>query len=430
VPRNPEPHWRDRFGCYTFTHRRVRHYLRGVAKGDAAAARARARAILAAADAADLAARDRTVEAVCLGFLAWSARANKPRTTDGHARLLSLFCDFAPGGARYGARPARSITATDLGRMRKAWEAKGHAPGYVAQLYKSVLACWNWAARPEPDRVPERWVDPNPLAGMRRPTVRGRADRSATPAEVAALLRHARARINAPFKVATRGRCMACMAARRPGPCRRSHAATTQMLRETLVLVRLIAATGARPGEACGAKWEGWTPHAGRDGATGQWWGLLRLEHKNERWTGKPKLVPVPPPLVRAIERIRARPGHHPESIFAHRRGRGSAGRGAATAGAGEPWTTSALDARVRKWREGAGLPGGLVLYGLRHAYYSRVAPILGAELAGLIGGTSGGVVRKVYLHARPEALIDAARVARDARGKRGEKPPGQAGGG
>lgn len=420
MPRHPEPHWRPKFGCYVYQVDGRRHYLRSIAKGDTAAAWRRVAEIQAGRDAERAGADVFTVDRLCAAYIAWSAANTRPRTADGHARILQRFCDFEHQGTRYGDRPAAEIDATDVGRMRRAWEKAGHARGYVAKIYASVLAAWAWAARPEEDR-PEPLLEKNALAGLRRPSAPGRADRVATRDQLAAFLRAARRDVEAPWPVGTKGRCMACMRDGRPGPCRRNHAATTRMMRDTLVLLRLIGETGCRPGEACGARWEDWRPEADRDRRTGLAWGVLEVDHKNIRHTVRKRKLPVPPPLVRAIERIRAREGRHPAYLFTHRRGRGAAARGDAAAAAGSPWNTTALDARLRKWRAaaiaaGAALDGTFVPYALRHAYYSRTAPVLGAELAGLIGGTSGAVVRQVYLHSSDSALIEGARTARARR--------------
>jgi integrase len=433
MPRISRPFWHEKHRCYRYRFQGHDYYLRGIAHGDMASVRTRVAEIEAAADAKDRSQREPTVERLCAEYLAWSGQANSYRTTIAHEWILRRFCAFEHQGVRYGDRPAAAITATDLGRMDKAWKAAGRAAGYRAQLFKSVLACWNWAARPEPDRVPERLLESNALSGMRRPSVRGKADRYAERSDLAAFLLFSKADVNGPWPLATRGRCMACMAAKRSGPCRRSHAATVQMLRDTLVLLRVIGETGCRPGEACSARWEDWNPEAGRDARTGHRWGVLEVEHKNIRWTGAKRKLVIPPLLVRAIERIRAREGRHPEFIFTHRRGRGASTRGADLASAGEPWNTTSLDARLRGWRKAllakaeaekkaSPLRPDFTPYMLRHGYYSRTAPVLGAELAGLLGGTSGGVVRQKYLHGQESTLVEAARVARASRGKSAPK--------
>jgi integrase len=418
MPRKSEPRWYDQFGCYTFNYRGTRHYLRGIDRDDKLGLYKEVEKIRAAADAAKAAEGTLTVRKLASLYLVALRQAGmKDRTIEGHEEILRKFRDFRHKGVAYGDRPARTIAASDLGRMDRAWREAGHAPGYRAHLYASVLACWNWASRPEPDRNPERLIEENPFAGMRRPSTKGRLARIATRDDLARFLRYARADLNRPWPAGTRGRCMACMRDGRPGPCRRSHAPTLRMLRDTLVLLRLVGETGCRPGEACAALWEDWRPHVGADDR-GHSWGILEVEHKTIRYTGGKRKLVVPPPLVRAIERIRSREGRHETYIFTHRRGRGAEDRGQDSAAAGEPWNTTALDRRLRQWRNAA-IEGGLAIrkdftpYALRHAYYSKVAPVLGAELAGLLGGTSGAVVRKVYLHGRDEDLIRGQSQAR-----------------
>jgi len=429
MPRHPEPRWRDKLGCYVYNFRCRRHYLRGIAKGDGAAVRAAVERIKAEADAAALALREPTARMLGEWFLRWSARHNTYRTTADHDAMIRRFCAF--GSPPYGDRPARTITATDLARMRQEWEKAGYGAAYVQRLYKSVLACWAWAARPEPDRgdgLPEKLLDSNPLAGMRRPRGPARAERYATRKELADLLRAGWREANRPWRTGTRGRCLACTRAGREGPCRRSHAATARMDRDSVLLVRLLRATGARPSELCKATWADWSPHVAQDPETGHWWGLIRLSperHKTGRSTGRPRRIAVPPLLARALERIRARKATigrengDKAAIFTHRRARGSEARGAVDAGAGEPWTVGALGHRFRRWRQGVPpelRSPSLTLYTLRHTWYTDAAPVVGAEAAGQAGGTSGAIVRQVYLAGRDETVIQTARAARARR--------------
>jgi integrase len=190
----------------------------------------------------------------------------------------------------------------------------------------------------------------------------------------------------------------------------------------------MATVTGARPGELCAARWEDWRPNVIRD-ALGHGWSILEVDHKNRRWTdGRKRKIIVPPALTRAIERMRAREGRHPTHLWAHRRGRGAETRGAVSPELGEPWKRHALDQRVRKWREAAIqaaaagdrlaalVPPDVVLYCLRHGYYSRVAPVLGALTAGQLGGTNNAqVVERRYVHSQDAQLLGAAVASRRA---------------
>jgi integrase len=412
-----KPYWHEGDGCYrTVIGGRCR-LLRGIAKGDETGARRKLGELLRLEAEAERHRLDPTVDRLCLAYLAWQQEHGglAKVTLRGHKDHLAKFAEFAHAGTRYGDRRAAAITATDLGRVRAALEREGKGALHV---YKSVLACWNWAARPVPFREPEVILERNPLAGIARPPQGARTDRDASPGELARFLRHAWRDVNLGWPPGTRGRCMACMAARRAGPCQRDHSASTRMLRDAVLMLRLIAETGMRPGEACGARWGGWTPRAYRDEATGQWWGLLTVEHKMRRFTGgKPRKVLVPPLMARAIERIRRREGRHPEFLFAHRRGKATTGT---TAAGGAPWNTTAFGRRLRRWRQGAeGVGKDFVSYSLRHRYFSDVAPTIDAERAAMVGGNSAAVVRRVYLRARTAELGRAA-----AEGRRGRRRP------
>ena len=415
MPRDPKPRW-IKSGRWRFRFQGHDHYAVLGGPSDWAGAARWADQIRQAADQLGRAAMDPEVWQVCDWYLYWSAqRGSAAKTREQYRAILSHWCRLA--GPH---RKARDIQPIDLARAERWFESRGQASSRW-HLVKVVLACWAWAARPEPDRtasdgsrLPDRLLDRNPLEGYRRPKAPKSRRQASERGHVAAVLRAARRELSSNpcrFPGGTRGRCITCTREGKPRVCRRSHDPTRAMLRETLLLVRVLAATGARPGELCGARWADWTPRAGRDEA-GHWWGVLRVKHKNQRHTGELRPIVVPPVLSRAIERMRRREGRHPEWIWTHRRGRGSGHRGSVQAG--EPWTVPALGRRVRAWREKAvGAPEGWSLYWLRHGWYSTHAPRLGAEVAGLLGGTSAGVIRRVYLHGRTEELV---RVASDSR--------------
>ena len=412
MPRASKPTW-IKSGRWRFRFQGHDHYAVLGGASDWAGAARWADQIRQAADQLGRAALDPEVWQVCDWYLYWVAqRGAAAKTREQYRAILSHWCRLV--GPH---RKAREIQPIDLARAERWFESRGQASSRW-HLVKVVLACWAWAARPEPERVasdgsrlPDRLFERNSLAGYRRPPAPKSRRQASERGHVAAVLRAGKLQVATGWRRGTRGRCLTCTRIGKPGGCHRSHDPTRAMLRETLLLIRVLAATGARPGELCGARWADWTPRAGRDDA-GHWWGVLRVRHKNQRHTGELRPIVVLPVLARAIERMRAREGRHPEWIWTHRRGRGSGHRG--TAQAGEPWTVPALGRRVRAWRGLAkGVPEGWSLYWLRHGWYSTHAPRLGAEVAGLLGGTSGRIVRQTYLHHQITDMIRLVGAAR-----------------
>lgn len=146
--------------------------------------------------------------------------------------------------------------------MLRTWEREGKAVHSRSRLVRVVAGCWSWAADDWPDRsdaqgrpLARRLVPLNSMLEVKPPkTPATTIDRAAELSDVAKLLRWACGDIERPRPMGTRGRCMTCMHTRRPGPCRRDHPITTTHLRDLLVLLRLAAAVGCRPGELCGAR--------------------------------------------------------------------------------------------------------------------------------------------------------------------------------
>ncbi|MEW4569343.1 site-specific integrase [Tautonia sp. JC769] len=428
MPVEGRPRWFPSRACWRYRFRGRQYYSKGLGPKDGPAARRWADAIRDQVEHEDQVAGRPTVARLADWFLVDGvARGLTKKTLAGYDEMLRWFCAYDPDGrGAIGGRRADQVGAAELRAMVRGWERSGKAAHSRARLVRVVRACFSWAADDRPDRVdeqgralPRRLIARDDMAQVKAPKTPATAlDRAAELDDVARLLKWARADVERPRPMGTKGRCISCMKARRPGPCRRDHSTTTRMLRDMLVLLRLATAAGCRPGELCAARWEDWNPKAWPDPVSGAWWGVLKVSHKTEGHTGRKREVPVPPALRRAIERIRGRAGRHPEFLFTHRRAKGSTGRGAASAEAGEPWTPNALARRLRSWRDaaveaGVPIPEGFTAYWLRHGFYSRAAPVIGAEAAGMVGGTSGAVVRRVYLKGRMEDLTRATAAAR-----------------
>lgn len=354
-----------------------------------------------------------SVESVAELYLAHCAAAAgrgelAARTYHTHAERLGYFAAWSPAGQdrdRYGLRRAREMRGSDLQRLARAMREAGASPHYIGGVMASAQACWAWAARPEPDRTPERILPDDPFKGAKKPKIPQGQPRYATRGELAALLRFAWRQANR-WTAGTRGRCMACMKAGKPAPCRRGHNPTNELDRACVLLVRLIYHAGCRPGEACRATWADFHPAEGT---------IVLRRHKTSAKTGKPRIVVLPPGLVRALARWRTRAAADPEILFPHRPGRSGA----------RAWGSTALAAKVREsWRgpaiaAGAKLSPDLTLYTLRHTFVTdaRPAGLTHAQVGALVG-TSERMVQQTYQHDLIDALRGDAEAVRKARRK------------
>ena len=96
--------------------------------------------------------------------------------------------------------------------------------------------------------------------------------------------------------------------------------------RVLVLLIRLAAHTGSRPGTLVSAWWSDFDPTAG----------TITLPPDRHK-TGLPLVIYLPPILVHALARERDRPGRHTVSIFTHERGKGGERLGHSLTG-GVPW--------------------------------------------------------------------------------------------
>jgi integrase len=255
----------------------------------------------------------------------------------------------------------------------------------VRRLYREVRACWAWAARPEPERVPVVLLAVNPLAGMRSPAASARVAKYVSHEALQTLVGFAAAR------------------AATLGPLRR------RFELQAALMLGLLVETGCRPKEACSATWASFDAVAG----------VITLQrHKTGKKTGKARLIVVPPPLVPELVTLRDSGHAHPTHLFAHPRSRGETSVGAERE-TGAPWTRPGYTGWFRELVKmarmgGLELPDGITLYWLRHSYLTDAQMVIPGERAANLAGNSKEVAREAYLHAQLAALrADAERVAR-----------------
>lgn len=379
MPRHPEPYWdakkgrwRSDCGPVGANGRRRTVYCAEFGAGKKAEARAWFRAYIERRDeaerAAALAADNPSVRQLCEWFLEHSEQENTPRTYEQHRVILGQFCRTP-----HGDRPMRLFSATDLDGLVRQWQAERRKPSTIRTRIGIIAAAFGWAARPVPGRDPERLLPANPLAGYRKPVLPRTAERYATRAEVAAFLRY----------------------------CWR-HCATTPVKgpidRGAVLLLRVLAHTGARPIEICSATW----------GDLDLRKGVITLERwKNSRKTGERRTIFLHRGILRALRRwgrTLARADAKGAPIFASREG---------------PWNTQAIDRRVAAWRRAA-IAEGMPLYDsgpramnpymLRHSYISD-GLMHGEDIATIakLCGTSVEQIARTYGHILQDHLAEAA---------------------
>lgn len=302
MPRRAGYYWDKREQAYRTETGGRSKYFRGIARDDHGGIAAAFSAYLAELDAA---ARplEPTADDVADAFIK-ATRSVKPRTVRTHKERLIVWLEWSPGegeGVNAGVR-ASDLTSRHLKGALKAWEAKGLSDHYRAGICRSVKAAFAWATSEEGGRM----IKSNPFAEVRVPAVGRSPQRYAERREVAAFLRFAWRRAGASSGVYRRfGRLL-------------------------VLLVRVAAHTGARPGELCSAWWEDFDPKRG----------VIVLppeRHKTGAKTNRSRTIFLTPGLVCALLREQARPDRHPKSIFVHKRGKWSVERGG-TKEQGEPW--------------------------------------------------------------------------------------------
>jgi integrase len=416
MPRTPKPYYHDRDKCwvsysageFTPSGRRkgVWNYRIGPPTGrEGLASRASADLWLAGLIASEAEgerrASDPLLSDLILAFLAHAERlvaagSRESRTVEGHAEHLDTFAAFRHGSRPYGDIPVSKLRPVDLSRFIRDCQGRGLAPGYIRAIVISVHALLNWAARPVPDRGlgwPEKVIPENPFKGVERPKV-------AAPPK-----RYVGVRARRDFYEYATIRALSHL----PG------SSAWRYDRLFLALVRFCEETGCRPGEACRLQWG----HIQ--------WGESRavLRGKSTGKTGRPRVLPLVPSVLRMLRAIECLPGRHPEYVFTHapRDGAGRRERGDLS---GVAWKVTALDQKLRLWRDAAERAGfvtrgetgePLTLYGLRRDMGADVLRLTGshAESAEVLGH-SPEINARHYANFEAERAVELAKAVAERR--------------
>ncbi len=159
-------------------------------------------------------------------------------------------------------------------------------------------------------------------------------------------------------------------------------------------LLRVLRATGARPGEVCGVTADevDWANRC-----------LVRDRHKGKRKTGRNRVIRLNADALAVLEGQRAR--HGGGALFRDAKG--------------SPLTARSV--QMRLWRAGKRLGFRVIAYGGRHSFATEAlaAGIPDAVVAALLGHTSTAMVHAHYSH-----LSENARLLQEA----AEKLAGKAG--
>ena len=253
-------------------------------------------------------------------FLSDAATRLKPTTVRIYTNDLTSF------SAACGSVLADELTPLHVSR----WLA-GLAvlPTTKAIMLRSVNACLNWAARSEV-------IPANPARKVPKPKCRSRSE-----AAVISDADHAK-----------------LMAAATP---------------EFRMVLRVLHATGARPGEVCAITADTFDPTAG----------LVRLvEHKKDK-AGRPRLVFLPPDVVELLNGQLARYGSGP--LLRSRKG--------------NPWRGTTVTKAMQYLRQKTGVRA--IAYGYRHSFVTDalVKGVPDAHVAALVGHTSTTMIHRHYSH-------------------------------
>lgn len=340
---------------------------------------------LAARAARKVEAEDPTVFGLSQYWLAWSEkRANESHITRkeyvNRCTHLTLLWEAKISGALVRDLRARDFTEAELSVVVDGWRSS-YSGQYIANVVRTVKACWKWGADRIAGRVPLRLLQEHTLAGYRPPAVPRRVDRYVEPAVIRSFHRWAW------------------------GLARRSPGYSKRFDRLYLWLVRFCGLTGARPGEACRLTWSMVDLTAGVVV-------IPAASHKTGKKTGRDREIQITRPVARMLRAVEKLEGRHPTHVFTHRRGKGAEYRGEGSAQAGEPWPDgSSASKRLLKLRRLAmttnaveGLvdvgPKRLIQYTGRHVYASNALMngLTSSETAELLGN-SAKMVEDVYGH-------------------------------
>jgi integrase len=255
------------------------------------------------------------------------------------AKTLRVYRYFLlPFADTHGDERVEALTPTQV-------EAYSRKPSWKPQtrhgFLSTVVTAFRWAER-------GRIVDRNPLAGVRKPPKASRgAEALLNPEEYARLLD-----------------------------------AATPYFR---LFLRVLHASGARPGEVASITAENFDAEAG----------LVRLAEHKTAYMGKFRVIYLPPEAVSLLARQREtlRSG----ALLRNNRG--------------EPWTENAIGSAMRRTRERAGIPHAIA-YGLRHTFATDALAngVPDAQVAELLGHAGTAMLHKHYSH-----LTARSRVLREA---------------
>lgn len=277
-----------------------------------------------------------TVSDAVAGFLADAAARTKPSTYGLYKRHLDTLT------AKLGKHKVADLTVPTLAQWLQALKVGSTTQ---AITLRSVSAFLGWCVRQE-------LLARNPAVAMAKPKSKSRGEESViSPADHAKLLEHA-----------------------------------TPQLR---LVLSVLHATGARPGEVCKFAVENFDPSAG----------VVKLaEHKADH-TGRVRLVFLP---SETVELLKAQ---------AQRYGSGALLRNRL----GKPWTPKAIAWALLKVREKAGVKA--IAYGYRHTFATDglAGGLPETHVAGLLGHGSTAMLHKHYSHltAKAGVLRNAAALVR-----------------
>jgi integrase len=332
---------------------------------------------------------DWTLDDLRLAYLTWCKRrvaekAAKPHTFDGHRKHLNLICATPRAGKTCGHVLAREMTPRVADELCRSWREAGRGATTIRNRIGSLQAMLNWASKPRSDRPMEKLIESNPIAGFELPKAEYRGDRYAPASEVEAFLGWVEAR-----------------AEKAKGP----HA---RFERLTARLIRVVAETGARPGELCALEWRHYDPE--RRAIT-----FPPEEHKTGGKTKKPRHVLLTAEVAGILDAIRADADRHPSFVFTHSVRR--LGSGEEERLRGSPWNSNALSRKIKELRRQAISAGikledkgirRMHLYRLRHTHIT--ADMQSPEKPSIVDvaamhGTSVKMIETTYLHSQLDHL-------------------------
>ncbi len=396
---------------------------------------------LKAAEASQVPAVEITVGGLAQLYLAWleskvDGDRGRQREYQRAQSQLALILEAETEKGRFAELRANTLESADAQVLIDKWQAAGYSANYVANCTRRLKRVFSWASKKEPDRKPAKLLENNPLGkDLKTPVVPNSPERFAERSEIATFFRFARCYAHG-LRPADPSKPP------RPQKRPREHSGPggleARFDRLTILLLRVLVHSGARPGEVCGAQWQDVRWNAG---VTPVGHRYAKIVVPPDRWkvggkTGKARTIYLSPILTRALRREYSRPApsefragpmnrrskellpHHPTTVFAHRCGTRKEFYGADRE-TGQPWDAEHLAAKVRKIRTAAiwaGLPllekgpNRVVNYRFRHTAISTML-MMGIDVATVaeLCGTSAEEIRRTYGHLLDSHLAAAA---------------------